>query len=72
MHIRYILSPEGAPRRITEGRERQIAIEDLPQQVIREATAWLKSTVEAARSQHRDELAGILSAFLTKVEGSRT
>jgi hypothetical protein len=68
VHIRYILSSEGSPRRITEGREQQIAIEALPQQVISEATAWLKSTAEAARAQHRDELAGIL----TKLRGLLT
>ena len=67
IHIRYIVGSEGSPRLITEGGERQIAVEDIPQQVIREARAWLKSTAEAVRSQRRQELADMLAVLLIKL-----
>jgi len=71
IHIRYIIVTEGSPRLITEGGERQIALEDVPQQVSREASAWLKSNAEAARSQQRQELADMLAALLSKLRGLR-
>jgi hypothetical protein len=33
---------------------------------------WLKSTAEAARSQHQDKLADALGAFLTGLGGLHT
>jgi hypothetical protein len=72
VHVRYILGSDGPPRLIIEGRERQIAVEDIPQHVIKEVVTWLKSTAGAARSQHRDKLADALAAFLTRLGGLHT
>jgi hypothetical protein len=71
IHLRYIIGAEGSPRLVTGGGERQIAVEDIPQQVSREASAWLKSTAEAARSQQRQELADMLATLLSKLGGLR-
>lgn len=66
---RFIIPRDSQPRLATNGSERQIGFVDIPEHLIKDAQAWLASTAETARCQHRDVLAKILAEHLEHLRG---